>query len=90
MNRSRSKALSFATRIFLNSLARSAFYALCAKVGRDSRFQRFGDAVKSLQRALDHLPAKIELDVTRAMAQPKIAALRDFLAAVEAESYNEL
>jgi uncharacterized protein len=60
------------------------------KVGRDSRFHTFADAVKSLQRALDTLPPKIKLATTRARAEPKIAALRSFLEAVKAESYNEL
>jgi uncharacterized protein len=60
------------------------------KVGRDSRFHRFSDAVNSLQRALDTLPAKIKLDVTRAMAEPKIAVLRHFLVAADSESFDAL
>jgi uncharacterized protein len=60
------------------------------KVGRDSRFHRFSDTVNSLQRALDTLPAKIKLDVTRAMAEPKIAVLRHFLVAADSESFDAL
>jgi uncharacterized protein len=60
------------------------------KVGRDSRFHTFADAVGSLRRALETLPGKIKLERTRAMAEPKIAALRNFLEAVDAEGFGAL
>jgi uncharacterized protein len=56
-----------------------------SKIGRDSRFPRFTDAVAVLRRNLDELPPKIRLDVTQQLARPRIAALEDFLRAVHDE-----
>jgi uncharacterized protein len=60
------------------------------KVGRDTRFHTFTDAVGSLRKALANLPPKIKLDPTRAVAQPKIAVLSAFLEAVDNEGYGSL
>jgi uncharacterized protein len=57
-----------------------------SKVGRDTRFPRFTDAVAVLQRNLDELPSKIRLDNTRRLAEPRIAILREFLVAVDGEA----
>lgn len=57
-----------------------------SKVGRDTRFPRFTDAVAALQRALHDLPPQIRLDSTRRLAQPRIRLLQDFLDAVRDES----
>jgi uncharacterized protein len=57
-----------------------------SKVGRDTRFPRFTDAVAALRRSLDQLPGQIRLDSTRRLAAPRIRILRDFLAAVDDES----
>ena len=56
------------------------------KVGRDTRFHTFTDAVRSLERALNTLPAQIKLDPAKALAAPRIAALRNWLQAVHAEA----
>ena len=56
------------------------------KVGRDTRFEDFTSAVKSLKKALDDLPAKLALDKARELARPRIEALRAFLSAVENEA----
>jgi uncharacterized protein len=56
-----------------------------SKVGRDTRFPRFTDAIAVLRRNLDGLPAGIRLDSTRRLAQPRIAILREFLRAVDDE-----
>lgn len=56
------------------------------KVGRDTRFSTFSDAVKSLHKSLDMLPGKIRLDSTKKLAEPKIAVLKGFLDAVDAEA----
>jgi uncharacterized protein len=60
------------------------------KVGRDTRFSTFTAAVQSLRKALDTLPSQIRLESTRVLAAPKVAALRAFLEAVEAESQGAL
>jgi len=57
-----------------------------SKVGRDTRFSRFTDAVVALRRNLAHLPGKIRLETTRRLAAPRIAVLEAFLGAVDDES----
>ena len=61
-----------------------------SKVGRDTRFSTFTQAVAALRRALNTLPGQIKLDRTRQLAASKIAILEDFLAAVQAESGDDL
>ncbi|MCC6587017.1 MAG: HD domain-containing protein [Bryobacterales bacterium] len=61
-----------------------------SKVGRDTRFSTFTQAVAAFRRALDTLPAQIKLDRTRQLAAAKIAILEAFLAAVHAESGDQL
>ncbi|HTZ89053.1 MAG TPA: HD domain-containing protein [Alloacidobacterium sp.] len=56
------------------------------KVGRDTRYATFTDAVKTLSKSLDTLPGKIHLESTKRLAEAKIGTLRDFLNAVESES----
>jgi uncharacterized protein len=60
------------------------------KIGRDSRFPTFTAAAESLRTALATLPAQIRLDTTRALAQPKIELLQDFLSGVDDESQPAL
>jgi uncharacterized protein len=60
------------------------------KVGRDTRFPDFTCAAKSLGKALAVLPGLIHLDVTRSLAQPRIALLQTFLAQLDAESMPSL
>jgi len=61
-----------------------------SKVGRDTRFPRFTEAVAALRRALDDLPRKILLESTHRLAEPRIRILSDFLAAVTEESGTNL
>lgn len=57
-----------------------------SKVGRDTRFPRFTDAVAVLRRNLDELPGKLRLESARQLAAPRIAILQQFLQAVHDES----
>ncbi|MGA7524826.1 MAG: HD domain-containing protein [Acidobacteriaceae bacterium] len=57
-----------------------------SKVGRDTRFPRFTDAVTALRRNLEELPGKLCLESARRLAAPRIAILRQFLQAVHNES----
>jgi uncharacterized protein len=50
-----------------------------SKVGRDTRFARFEDALKVLRRNLEELPGQLRLESARRLAGPRIAALRAFL-----------
>jgi uncharacterized protein len=61
-----------------------------SKVGRDTRFPRFTDAVAVLRRNLDELPGKIRLESAHRLAEPRAAILREFLRAVDDESGSNL
>jgi uncharacterized protein len=74
----------------LEQLGAIAVLRTVSKVGNDTRFHTFADAQVSLRRALETLPAKLRLAGARQLAGPKIAALRDFLDAVEAEAGEHL
>ena len=74
----------------LEQLGAIAILRTVSKVGRDTRFPTFTDAVASLRRALETLPNQIRLETTRLLAAPKIGALEAFLQAVGAESQGAL
>ena len=57
-----------------------------SKVGRDTRFVLFSDALKVLRKNAQELPAKLRLDSSRRLAQPRIDALKAFLAAADKET----
>jgi uncharacterized protein len=56
-----------------------------SKVGRDTRFPGFDDAVRVLRRNLEQLPGKLELDSARRLAGPRVEAMKVFLTAAAAE-----
>jgi uncharacterized protein len=74
----------------LEQLGAIAILRTVCKVGRDTRFILFTDAVNSLRQSLKTLPDQIRLENTKKLAKPKIDALRAFLEAVDAESYDAL
>jgi uncharacterized protein len=74
----------------LEQLGAIAVMRTVCKIGRDQRFLTFTAAAESLRKALRVLPAEIRLDTSRALAQPKIEALRAFLAALDEEAGSEL
>ena len=70
----------------LEQLGAVAVLRTVSKVGRDTRFILFSDALQVLKKNLDELPAKLKLDESRVFARPRIQALRLFLAATESEA----
>lgn len=62
-----------------------ALRAIC-KVGRDTRFVRFSDALRALRRNVEDLPGRLELAAARQLAESRVKALKTFLAAAEAEA----
>lgn len=70
----------------LEQLGAIAVFRAVVKVGRDTRYATYSDILPVLRRALDQLPQQLRLDRARELAKPKIAALRAFLQAVEAEA----
>ena len=57
-----------------------------SKVGRDTRFTRFSDALRALRRNLDELPPQLQLDEAKRLARDRITILEQFLESAEAES----
>lgn len=57
-----------------------------SKVGRDTRFTRFSDALRILRRNIEELPRQLRLPCARRLAEPRIRVIQEFLAAAEAES----
>ena len=70
----------------LEQLGAVGILRTACKVGRDTRFQTFTHAVRSLERAVEVLPPLLRLPRTRALAEPRIAAMRAFLDAVAGEA----
>lgn len=57
-----------------------------SKVGRDTRFVRFDDALKILRRNCDTLPGSLKLEQSRQLARPRLDLLAAFLAAAQQEA----
>ena len=57
-----------------------------SKVGRDTRFQQSGDALRILERNLDVLPGMLRLEASRKLAKARLKILRDFLEAAVSEA----
>jgi len=55
------------------------------KIGRDTRFHIFPDALRVLRKNVEFLPAQLKLPTARKLAEPRVKVLREFLAAAEAE-----
>ena len=70
----------------LEQLGAIAVMRTVCKIGRDTRFVTFGDAIASLRRSLEQLPEKLELPAARRLAKPRIQTLETFLAAVLSET----
>jgi uncharacterized protein len=60
------------------------------KVGRDTRYATFTDAIETLRKNLQVLPGEIHLENAKRLAEPRIAALKSFLEAVDAEASGNL
>jgi len=75
----------------LEQLGAIAVLRTVSKVGRDTRFVRYADALQVLRRNVEDLPAQLELPSARRLAEPRVEALKAFLAAATGEADgNEL
>jgi uncharacterized protein len=70
----------------LEQLGAVSILRTVSKVGRDTRFRLFSDALRVLQKNLDELPGKLQLEAARRLAEPRVQALKAFLEAAEAEA----
>jgi uncharacterized protein len=55
------------------------------KIVRDTRFHTFPDALRVLRKNVESLPGQLKLPAARKLAEPRVAVLRQFLAAAEVE-----
>lgn len=59
-----------------------------SKIGRDTRFQIFPDALRVLQKNADTLFDQLHLDTSRKLAEPRLRVLKEFLRAAAGEHYS--
>ena len=70
----------------LEQLGAIAVLRTACKVGRDTRFDTFTPVAEALREAVAKLPSLLKLESARILAQPKILALKAFLAALDREA----
>jgi uncharacterized protein len=56
------------------------------KVGRDTRYDTFTSVLPVLRNAVDRLPGKLKLSISKDLAAPRIAFLRSLIASLEEEA----
>jgi uncharacterized protein len=63
----------------LEQLGAVAILRTVCKIGRDTRFVLFSDALRTLQRSVEQLPNQLQLDSARRRAEPRVKILLAFL-----------
>lgn len=74
----------------LEQLGAMGILRTVCKVGRDTRFHTFTDAVGALRRTVEVLPGEVRLASARALMEARVTALREFLGAVDVEAGESL
>ena len=69
----------------LEQLGAAAILRTVCKIGRDTRFQTFPDALVVLEKNAATLPDQLKLPASRQLAEPRLRLLRMFLDAARAE-----
>ena len=73
----------------LEQLGAVAVLRTVCKIGRDTRFATFSDALTALQKSAETLLAQLRLPRAQELAQPRLRLLRDFLAAARIEAEGQ-
>lgn len=73
----------------LEQLGAAGILRNVSKVGRDTRFRIFPEAIRVLEKNLETLPGLLRLPVSRKLAGPRVQVLRAFLEAAKAEGCAE-
>jgi uncharacterized protein len=73
----------------LEQLGATGILRVVSKIGRDTRFAVFNDALRVLQRNMVDLPPQIRLASAQRLAEDRVTAMRNFLAAATAEIGNK-
>lgn len=70
----------------LEQLGAAGILRTVCKVGRDTRFHTFADAVRSLEHAVDTLPALLRLQPAKDLAVERVRIHREWLRAAHTEA----
>jgi uncharacterized protein len=70
----------------LEQLGAMGILRTVCKIGRDTRFVRFTDALRLLQHNADQLPAQLQLPSARRLAESRLKTLQAFLDAAHTEA----
>ncbi len=74
----------------LEQIGAVAILRTACKIGRDTRFSTFTDAIHYLRKAIDMLPPFLQLPQTRSLAEPRVQVMRAFLDSVQFEAGDYL
>jgi uncharacterized protein len=74
----------------LEQLGAIGILRVVAKVGRDTRYPTFTDAMATIRKSLAELPPMLRLDTAKALARPRIDLLQSFLRELDAEVHDAL
>ena len=74
----------------LEQLGAIGILRVVAKIGRDTRYPTFTDAVATLRRSLADLPPMLHLDTAKTLARPRVTLLQAFLAELDTEVHGAL
>ena len=69
----------------LEQLGAAGILRTVCKIGRDTRFVIFPDALRVLQKNLETLPGQLSLPISRKLAQPRLRLLKSFLEEAKSE-----
>ncbi|XSG75804.1 HD domain-containing protein [Herpetosiphon llansteffanensis] len=73
----------------LEQLGAVGILRIVSKVGRDTRYRTFGDALATLEYNLHHLPSQLRLASAQRLAEARIAVLAQFITAAQAEAQGQ-
>jgi uncharacterized protein len=69
----------------LEQLGATAILRIVSKIGRDTRFVVFADALRVLHKNMVELPPQLRLPAAQRLAEGRVRVMRSFLTAAEAE-----
>ena len=69
----------------LEQLGATGILRTVCKIGRDTRFDTFADALRVLRKNAEALPGQLKLPASRQLAKPRLRVLSAFLKATQVE-----
>ena len=69
----------------LEQLGATGILRTVCKIGRDTRFKTFADALRVLRKNAETLPGQLKLPASRQLAKPRLRVLSAFLKATQVE-----